>query len=334
MKLTLSGRKKVVIYIVIALCLKLDLHAQDPHFSQFYANAIYTNPAFAGSTHHGRFISNARNQWSRISGTFTTLSAAYDEHYDIINGGIGLIVTRDQAGVGLLTTNSISGMYSYQIPINKYVTVRAAIQGSLIQKTLEFGNYTWGDQIMKRSGIVKPVTGESPANPSIFIPNVSAGAVVYTKIFYGGFALHNITEPNQSFWNSYTVKNPIHRRITAHSGIQIQINKAKNAKNAQMISPNILFMQQGPFTELDLGMYYNRGPYIIGGYYRQTSENPDAFIVLLGLRREKLRIGYSYDATLSNARPGAPASHEISVAFELRKRTPKTRVRVIRCPEF
>ena len=60
----------------------------------------------------------------------------------------------------------------------------------------------------------------------------------------------------------------------------------------------------------------------------------DALIVLLGLRREKLRIGYSYDATVSNARPGARASHEVSLSFELRKRIPKKSIRAIRCPEF
>lgn len=335
MKFLLSARKSLVLYMVLILVVKGDLFAQDPHFSQYYANAIYTNPAFAGSTHHGRVVTNARNQWSSISGTFTTMSAAYDEHFDVINGGIGLIVTRDQAGIGLLTTNSFSGAYSYQIPVNKYLTIRASVQGSIIQKTLDFGNYTWGDQILKRYGIVKPVTGEAPPNPAIIIPNFSAGFVAYTRTFYGGVAIHNITEPSQAFWDTYQSKNLIQRRITIHSGLQIPIGpKAKNAKNQRSIAPNVLFMQQGPFTELNLGMYYNKGAYILGGYFRQTSANSDAFIFLMGLRREKLRIGYSYDATVSNARPGAPASHEVSIAFELKKRKPKTRIRAIRCPEF
>lgn len=334
MSFVLSVRKSVLVHMALLMLVASGVSAQDPHFSQFYANAIYTNPAFAGSTNHGRFVTNARNQWSSISGTFTTMSAAYDEHYDVINGGIGIIVSRDQAGVGLLTTNSIAGAYSYQIPVNKYLTLRASVQASIMQKTLDFGNFTWGDQILKRYGIVKPVTGENPPNPAIIIPNFSAGFVAYTKQFYGGVAVHNITEPSQAFWNSYQVKNSILRRITVHGGMQIPLNKAKNSKNTKVLSPNVLFMQQGPFTELNLGMYYNKGAYILGGYFRQTAANTDAFIILIGLRKEKLRIGYSYDATLSNARPGAPASHEVSIAFELRKRTPKTRVRAIRCPEF
>lgn len=313
------------------------LFAQDPHFSQFFANPVYTNPAFAGSSNHGRAVMNARNQWSSISGTFVTYNAAYDEHYDIINGGLGFMVTRDQAGIGLLTTNSVSAAYSYIIPVNKYLTVRAAVQAGIVQKSLDFTNYTWGDQIMKMRGIVRP-TGQATPEPSIVFPNFAAGVIAYTKQFYGGFALHNLTEPDQRFFTgSGSPKAPVYRRITAHVGMQIPLTPvSKNLKNNTSISPNILFMQQGKgtFRELNLGMYYNKGVYVLGAYFRQTAANSDAMIFLLGLRREKLRIGISYDATLSNARKGSGGSYEVSIAIELRKRIPPKRTRAIRCPEF
>ena len=56
-----------------ALCLFActNVFAQDPQFSQFYANPIYTNPAFAGSSTVGRIVANARNQWPSIAGTFS-----------------------------------------------------------------------------------------------------------------------------------------------------------------------------------------------------------------------------------------------------------------------
>ncbi|WP_417266065.1 type IX secretion system membrane protein PorP/SprF, partial [Brumimicrobium sp.] len=49
-------------------------YAQDPQFSQFYANPIYLNPAFAGSHGCPRFAVNYRNQWPALSGTFVTYS--------------------------------------------------------------------------------------------------------------------------------------------------------------------------------------------------------------------------------------------------------------------
>ncbi|MFN7312596.1 MAG: type IX secretion system membrane protein PorP/SprF [Bacteroidota bacterium] len=334
MKFNISAGKKLVIHIALMCFAGIGVHAQDPHFSQFYANPLYTNPAFAGSTHHARLVTNTRNQWSSISGTFTTLSAAFDEHYDAINGGIGVVLGRDQAGVGLLTTNSISGIYSYQLNVNKHLTFRAAIQAGLVQKSIDFGNFTWGDQILRNAGIVKPVTGESFDQSNILFPNFGVGIVGYTNMVYGGAAMHNVFEPSQSFWTATKDSSVIARRYTAHIGAQIPIRKSKLEKNNIRISPNIIYMQQGPFAELNLGMYYNKGVYVLGTYFRQTSANADAIIFLVGIRREKLRIGYSYDATISNARPGARGSHEISLAFELRKRTPKRSVRAIRCPEF
>ncbi|MCU0422089.1 MAG: type IX secretion system membrane protein PorP/SprF [Bacteroidia bacterium] len=334
MRLKTRAGRIALTHIIAMLLVMADATAQDPHFSQFFANPLYTNPAFAGSTHHARVVTNTRNQWSSIAGTFTTISAAFDEHYDILNGGIGIMLTRDQAGIGLLTTNTISGLYSYQINVNKYVTVRASLQASLVQKTIDFGNFTWGDQILRNQGIVKPVTGESIDQNAIFFPNFASGIIVYTSQFYGGVAIHNLLQPSQGFWSETKDSSIISRRYTGHLGLQIPIRKSKIAKNNISISPNVLYMQQGPFTEINLGMYYNKGSYILGSYFRQTTANADALIFLIGLRREKLRIGYSYDATISNARPGARGSHEVSLAFELRKRQPKSRVRAIRCPEF
>lgn len=56
------------------------VYAQDPEFTQFYANPLYLNPAFAGSQRCPRVALNYRNQWPALSGTFVTSSASYDQH--------------------------------------------------------------------------------------------------------------------------------------------------------------------------------------------------------------------------------------------------------------
>jgi len=72
--------------------------AQDPEFTQFYANPIYLNPAFAGSHGCPRFNMNHRNQWPSISGAFITNSFSYDQFVNTLQGGIALMVTNDMAG--------------------------------------------------------------------------------------------------------------------------------------------------------------------------------------------------------------------------------------------
>jgi type IX secretion system PorP/SprF family membrane protein len=322
---------------VAALSLVTDLRSQDPQFSQYYANPVYTNPAFAGSSTVGRGVINYRSQWPSISGTFRTFSASYDEHYDVINGGIGIMITGDEAGEGTLRTLSLSGAYSYQIVINKYLTVRAGIQASIFQKSIEFGKLKFYDQIVKQRGFVY-LTQELPTAPTVFYTNFAAGVVAYTNYFYGGFAVHNLNEPSPDFYSGNndqsTIPSVVPMRYTGHLGLMIPIVKTRFEKRSTNLYPNILYMQQKQFNQLNAGLYLSKGQYVIGGYFRQNSVNSDAIIFLLGLRLPKLRLGFTYDATVSDARPGARQSYEVSLAFELRKRTPKKTIRSIKCPEF
>lgn len=332
MSIRLSVGSRLFLYMALFCLVNTKIFAQDPHFSQFFANPVYTNPAFAGSVIHGRTVISYRNQWSNISGKFVTSNASYDEHFSALNGGVGLMVTRDVAGIGLLTTTDVSGVYSYLITVNKYLSFRASVQASLMQKSLDFDNYTWGDQILKQRGIVKDVSNQPIPNPTVTITNFAAGFIGYTKYAYWGAAVHNLTEPSQSFFGNNA---PIMRKITLHGGAQIPLKaESRSKKNNVSVSPNVLYMQQGDFSELNLGLYYNKGAYVLGTYFRQTTKNSDAVIFIIGLKREKLHIGYSFDATVSNARQGAPNSHEVTVAFELKKRNPKKPIRAITCPEF
>ncbi len=340
MRLSCSVLYRKVCVTILCMISITEVFAQDPQFSQFYANPIYTNPAFAGSSRVGRGVINYRSQWPGISGTFRTFSVSYDEHYDAINGGLGFSITGDEAGVGTMRTFSGNAMYSYQIIISKKVTIRAALQGGYFQKSVDFNKLSFYDQIVKGQGIVYPTQELPPANP-IYYYNVSAGMVVYTNNFYGGFAVHNMNEPIVSFYPNAENKNQseaimhLQKRYTGHAGGVIPLTRSRDASKASNLWPNVLYMQQGSATQLNLGMYYNHGALIGGMYFRQNaSYNSDAIILLAGFRLEKMRFGFSYDATVSDARPGARQSYEISIAFELGKRTHKKTFRNIRCPEF
>lgn len=329
-----SVQNRIYILLLLAIIIQSTrTQAQDPEFSQFYANPVYTNPAFAGSSNVGRGVMNIRSQWPNIAGSFRTISLSYDEHYDAINGGIGIMLTGDQAGAGLLNTLSATGVYSYQIVINRHLTMRAAVQASITQKSLDFGKLQFSDQIVLQQGFIY-ATQEQPPHSNVYFANFAAGVVAYTSRFYGGFAVHNLTEPNQAFYNLKPDESIIPMRYTAHAGLVIPLVESRDAKRASNLWPNILYMQQRQYNQLNLGMYYNRGPFVLGAFYRQNSANADAIIGLLGIRSNKLRIGYSYDQTLSAARTGAPNSHEVSLAVELRKRVPRKTIRAIKCPEF
>ncbi len=337
-----AWHKKAYLFLLILITICGEYaSAQDPQFSQFYANPIYTNPAFAGTQTVGRIVTNVRQQWPGIPGSFRTGTFSYDEHFDAINGGFGVQATFDEQGVGTLRTLGVNVMYSYQIPVTRKFTMRAAVQAGFIQKSVDFSKLTWYDQIVLGNGFINPPSESvymsgGDLNPSIFITNFAAGISGYSKNFYFGLAAHNLFEPTQDFFSTGDVENPnsIPRRFTGNMGLVIPVVESRNPKYRANIYPNVIVKSQRQFQQLNLGMYASRGSFLAGLYYRANAVNSDAFIILLGIRTPKVRIGYSYDATVSEARPGAANSHEVSLSFELHKRTPKRTVRAMRCPEF
>ena len=105
------------IFIIIAmfLCISNNVKAQDPAFSQFYANPLYLNPAFAGASEGGcpRATLNYRDQWPGISRAYVTTSASWDQHVNAVGGGLGMIVSQDRSGAGALQTSQAFLLYSY-----------------------------------------------------------------------------------------------------------------------------------------------------------------------------------------------------------------------------
>ncbi|MFN2395224.1 MAG: type IX secretion system membrane protein PorP/SprF, partial [Bacteroidales bacterium] len=71
---------------------------QDAIFSQFYANPLYLNPAFAGSEKCTRFVMNYRNQPYPAFGTFSSYSFSSDLYNERLSGGLGIHLLHDSQG--------------------------------------------------------------------------------------------------------------------------------------------------------------------------------------------------------------------------------------------
>jgi len=316
------------------------LAAQDPELTQFYAAPVYTNPAMAGTAvcangAAGRVNINYRNQWPSLPGTFRSYSLSWDQHIPSIGGGLGAMVFHDVAGSGLLTSTTVSGVYSYMLPLGRgknAAVMRFGLQGALAFKSLDWNRLRFGDQIVPTQGFVN-MTGEQKPSQSISYPNFNAGMMIYNSKFYGGFAAHNITQPNWSFYDNPDEILPI--RYTVHAGGNIKYGG--NRFTEDNISPNALFMVQRNFTQLNLGFYANRGPLVTGLWFRQTFGNyntSDAIILLVGFRKDRFKFGYSYDFTVSDGRSAIPSSHEVSAAIDWCVPPGSKPFRPLKCPEF
>jgi len=330
-----SSQFKKLIFCIIAFVSASNLAvAQDPAFSQFYANPLYLNPAFAGSVVCPRLIMNYRNQWPSISGTFVTYNASYDQHFDKISGGIGILVNADRAGEGTLSTTSFSGIYSYRLAVTRTFTISAALQASYVDRRLAWEKLNFGDQIDPKYGFTKPVSSEIPPDKlSKGYLDFSTGIIGYSENFYAGVAISHLTEPEEGFITIH--KLPM--KFTAHAGAIIDLKKRKHKTRGIediTISPNILYQQQLHFNQLNYGFYVNWLPFVSGVWFRQNFQNSDALIFLVGIQQSSFKIGYSYDLTVSKLTNITGGAHEISFALQLKCPQKKKKIRTINCPSF
>lgn len=321
---TYLHKKSQALLLVLGLLAVTTAHGQDPQFTQFYANPMYLNPAFAGSKICPRVNLNYRNQWPAIPGQFVSYAASYDQHIDALSGGLGGMVWHDQAGNGTIQTTNISAIYSYTLKVTQEFNIRAGFQASYYQKSVNWDNLRFGDMIDPRFGFIYE-TQETPGTDNVNYADFSVGFLGYSEKFFAGFVVHHMTEPTESF---FTQDNAVlYSKFTAHAGANIPLD---NTREAPSLSPNILYQRQGAAEQVLFGMYGKTGPLVAGLWYR----NKDAFIALLGIQLEKFRFGYSYDLTISQLTMQPGGSHEISVGLQLncpRKRRP---FQPLNCPEF
>lgn len=317
---------------LLVLSFSAEMVAQDPEFTQFYANPLYLNPAFAGTNRCPRMVMNYRNQWPSLSGNFVTMSASYDQHVPTLQGGLGILVMNDRAAQGTLNTTMLSGIYSYQQAITRKFSIKAGFQATYLQKALDWSKLTFGDMIDARKGFIYN-TMDVPRGDGVKTVDFSAGILGFSDKLYGGFAVHHLTEPNESLVLG-TSRLPM--KYTAHIGAVIPIEK-KNKDSDAKISPNILYRRQGEFQQLNIGTYVSKGPLVAGVWFRGGllgKTYSDAMIATIGIQTDVVRVGYSYDVTISQLTPATGGSHEVSLGIYFECRQKKKKLRTIACPSF
>ncbi|MFQ5335254.1 MAG: type IX secretion system membrane protein PorP/SprF [Flavobacteriales bacterium] len=305
------------------------VYAQDPHFTQFYANPVYLNPALAGTRLCPRVQTNYRNQWPGLSGDFVTYSISADANAEAISGGVGIMALQDAQANGIIRTTYLSAIYNYAFELNRFSTVRTGFKATWMHSNLDFNRLSFGDQIDPAYGFILP-THEINLGDVVSAPDFSTGIFAYSKRYYAGLAIDHLTRPQTGFWNDPGEYLP--RKLTLHAGASFPI---KAQAREGVISPNLLYMQQREFQEINFGLYAGKGAVTGGLWYRfSPGNNPDAFILLFGLQSDVFTIGYSYDITISKLNNATYGSHELSFAilFDCPPRKPKHRLPG--CPSF
>ncbi|PKP23187.1 MAG: hypothetical protein CVU05_00475 [Bacteroidetes bacterium HGW-Bacteroidetes-21] len=309
------------------------LKAQDPEFSQFYANPLYLNPALTGTPKCPRANLNYRNQWPALGKTYVTYSASYDQYVRMLEGSIGVLLYQDVQGDGAINTTNISGMYSYTFQVNRNFFLNAAFQASYIQKKLNW-NFIFPDMIHPLYGPIYPTS-------EVLVPtdntkghfDFSTGIIGYNREYFFGIAVHHLTQPTESFRGIDDAVLP--RKFTLHFGTNIPLKGTGLKKGDLSLSPNLLFQQQQDFQQMNWGLYLNRKGIVLGTWFRQNlTFHYDSFIMLIGYVQDKMKFAYSYDLTTSQLRNQTLGAHEVSFSMIFPCKQRKNKFRTISCPSF
>ncbi len=325
--------RKLIIAISMLLIFRV-ASAQDPHFTQFYANPLYLAPSFAGATQSDRIAAVYRNQWASLPGAFVTYSFSYDHYFDNFNSGVGILLMRDVAGTGDLALTNAGLQYSYDFKINNYWHVRPGVHINYTQMGIDYFKLTWNDQLT--SSGTSGGTIEQPGEEVKADVDFASSALVYSDRYWFGFAVDHLLTPNYGLWNN-NADWPM--KFTVFGGAQV-------VKRGQLFNPideslslAFLFRHQDLFNQLDLGVYWYKAPLMLGLWYRGipvVSMDPrgDAVAFLVGYKMDDIRVGYSYDFTISNLVSSTGGSHEVSLVYEFSTTRKRSKRRMIPCPEF
>lgn len=305
----------------------LSLSAQDPHFSQFYANPLYQNPAMTGNSWQSRFVAQYRNQWPLLGPGYNTAFASFDTYLPNAKAGgiealgLGLQLYHDRRGSQFQTTGalfSVSGQYNID---HDFTRVYAGLQGGFISSQFNTGNLTYVSNLL---GYSDPL---ATASLSRMEPDFSGGLLLelgydnmvdVPLVSFGVSARHFNKRVEEGNWYGRewgvqaNAKIPVSLSLWAHG-------TGKEMGQYKVLDAGFQLRRQGVNMQWNAGANLIYSPLIVGVWYRgfAAPRRNDALIAVLGIHNRNFMVQYSYDITLSSLGLWNTAgAHEITLWYE------------------
>ena len=329
--LELSNKYWSCLFVILFYSIRII--AQDPVYSQFYNAHLQLNAALAGNTISPLIQLNYRNQWPALGNIYSTYSISYDQYISKIKSGIGFVLLTDNAGDGTLRTTGLTGFYSYRLKMNKDTYIKGGIEAGFVNLGLDLSKLQFGDAIDPALGPISPGGTPFPSQETFQEAasknylNIGAGIVLYNPKYYIGLGLKNLNTPDISFLgnrnsgDNSSLSLPI--RFSLHGGTQILIRRGNKNTDPTFLSPNVMFLRQSGYNQLNVGAYLSVNKIQGGLWYRHSLFNGDAIITSFGVKKDFFKITYSFDLTMSQLSIKQGGSHEIGIVLNFDHLYPK-----------
>ncbi len=326
------------------MCFVGTLQAQDPSFSQFYANRIYLNPAFTGIEGGVSVAGVTRMQWLNVDQGFRTSGFSAEIQEPAIKSGFGLSLFHDTQGLMQLNTTYIGMSYAYTIPLEEQ-NIHIGVQARWVQRSVDWSKIVFSDQLDPVYGNIyqsSAVPGQERVRYTDFDMGVlwrfnsdlKLGKRKYKDLHHSiGFSIHHLPSlfgrngGNESLQNLNTSTPP---RFTFHAGSVVPLVIFGSKKRELSFSPNIKIDLQGEsmFNFSENLQVFTYGGYLlyegvyIGALYQNkqpfsTFRNTNAWILALGAyidsdKKNTYFVGFSYDANTTGVGTRAGGVYELA----------------------
>jgi type IX secretion system PorP/SprF family membrane protein len=289
---------------------------QTVQFGQYIFNGLAVNPAYAGYKEAWFLNATYRDQWSGFPGAPKTGTISVDGSIGYRNkAGMGFQATNDRLGSQSNTSGYAS--FAFRIPLDEEDSRR-----------LSFG---------VSAGVIKYGIDKQKLNPNdptdsklaqlsnVTVPDAGVGVYYSTPKFYVGASAMNMISRVDEYSN--TIKRSAHMYLT--TGYLFEVS------DQVKIRPSLLLKEdfKGP-TNMDFNAFLIfRDRFWLGGSYRTrvtmwNKDNlqpdltySDAWSVLIEIyATPQLRIGYSYDYTMTQLGNYENGSHEVSIGFTFKRK--------------
>ena len=288
-------RNILLFALILATCGTTVNAQQDPIYSQYMFNMLTINPAYAGNREVLSATCLYRSQWRKIEGGPNTQLFTAD--MELRNKRVGLGVQLFNDNVEVINNTGFYGMYSYKVYFKKGI-LSLGLQAGLLKFKANYSQlalYDYNDPAFM-------------ANQNEFRFNFGAGALYNTDRFYIGFSVPHLAgqgKVNAAETNKNLYEQSNHWFLT--SGYVFDMSPDIDLKPSFLIRA-----VNGAPLHYDVSLnVWLLNLAAVGVSYRSS----EAVVGMLELQvLPQLRIGYSYDLTLSEL--GQQSTNEFMLRYE------------------
>lgn len=307
---------------IICFCLFvfIGVQAQDGHYTQFFQNPLFLNPALTSAqTGQIRLGGIYRSQWQAIQSPYVNYGVFAD--VNIKNFSVGFLANQNKAGdAGYKKSNTLFSL-GYRKPLGDgYNALSIGAQIGLNQSRIDPNKLTFDNQYNPDIGFDETqLSGEAFVDATMKATDINIGLAYHFDLDQDlpiqgeiGLAVYHVNQPEFTSLAGETLN--IDRKLMFHGKAFVHLNEGFG------VEPMVLFAQQGAANELIGGLNLGFNMSDTSGFKLGIGTRlKDAILFQAQFNFQKMSLGFGFDYNISKLQQagGFNNAMEISMIYRI-----------------